>query len=387
MKHLSEGKLRAFYDRALSARGLSAAERGQVQQHLETCARCAARATLVRERGRRVHTLLAGLEPRPGAGAVAPQIARRQLDTYLWERKEQSMARNPFSRRYRPAWAAAALVLLVMLTLTVPPVRTWAGDLLRLFRVQKIEFTPVDPEALPDEETLEAVAPEIQRMFDKDLTITTDGERETVDEATARARAGFSIRLPATEQEEVRYEWTPPVHVAMQVDLPRLRTLFAELGYRDVELPDTLGDRTVEADFQGMLTAAYGACEDERPPGGECMAFVQMPSPAISVPDDLDIDQLGRVYLELLGMTDEEAARLSDRIDWTTTLVVPFPNRYDLAYETVRVDGVEATLIHPASEDRWYREYLLTWVKGGIVYAVTGNGDYAGALELADSLE
>lgn len=382
MRHLSEGKLRAFYDGVLSA-----VERSQVQQHLETCTRCVERAAVVQQRGRRVRALLTALEPQAGADAVAPQLARKRFEIYLRERKEQSMAHNPFSRRYRPVWAGAALALLVALTLTVPPMRTLAGNFLSLFRVQKIEFTPVSPEALPDEEMMEAVAPGIQRMFDEDLTIAEKGQRENVDEATARARAGFPVRLPAAGQEPVRYEWTPPLHVAMQIDLPRVRALFAELGYQDVELPDALDGKTVEADFQGMLTAAYGACEDERSPGDECMAFVQLPSPTISVPDDLDIVQLGRIYLELLGTSSEEAARLSERIDWATTLVVPFPRHYDLTYETVRVDGVEGTLIHPTSEDSWYREYLLTWVKDDIVYAVTGNGDHARALELAGSLE
>ena len=381
MKHLSEGKLRAFYDGDLSA-----AEQSQVEQHLETCIRCAKRAAVVQERGRRVRTFLTGLEPQAGADVVAPQLARKRFETYLRERKEQRMAHNPFSRRYRPVWAGAALALFVALTLTVPPMRTLAGNFLSLFRVQKIEFTAVSPEDLPDEETMEAVAPEIERMFYEDLTVTTQGERETVDEATARAQAGFPVRLPVTEQGQVRYEWTPPVHVAMQIDLPRVRALFAELGYQDVELPDTLDGKTVEADFQGMLTAAYGACEDERAPGNECMAFVQMPSPALSVPDDLDVVQLGQVYLELLGTTREDAADLSERIDWTTTLVVPFPGRYDLTHETVRVDGVEGTLIHPTSS-AWYREYLLTWVKDDVVYAVTGNGDHAKALDLAGSLE
>jgi hypothetical protein len=382
MRHLREGQLRAFYDGALGA-----AERDQVRQHLETCARCAERASVVRERGRRVHALLAALEPQTGVDAVSPRLARTRFETYLRQRKERTMARNPFARRYRAAWAAAALVVLVALTLTVPPVRTWAGNLLGLFRVQKIEFAPVDREALPDEETLEAVAPEIERMFDENLDITTEGETETVDEATARARAEFPVRLPPAREEAVRYEWTPPVHIAMQIDLPRLRALFAELGYQDVELPRALDGRTVEADFKGILTAAYGACDDEPSAGEDCTIFLQMPSPTATAPGDLDVAQLGRVYLELLGMPEEEAARLSERVDWTTTLVVPFPHHVNLTHETVRVDGVEGALIHSESGYRPSPEYLLTWIKDDIVYAVTGKGDLAAALELARSLE
>jgi anti-sigma factor RsiW len=384
MRHLSEGQLRAFYDGDSSA-----AERDEVQRHLETCARCAERASAVRERGLRAHALLAELEPQPGMDAVPPRLARSQLEAHLKlkERKERSMARNPFARRYRAAWAVAVLLLLVTVTLTVPPVRTLAGNLLGLFRVQRIEFTPVDEEALPDEETLEAVAPEIERMFDETLVITMEGETETLDEAGARARTEFPVRLPAVAEDPVRYEWTPPVHIAMQVDLQRLRALFAELGYRDVDLPRALDGETVEAQFEGTLTAMYGACDDESPTGQDCMVFVQMPSPTATAPEDLDVDRLGRVYLELLGVPDDEAARLSERVDWTTTLVVPLPHHVNLTHEMVHVDGVEGALIHSESGYRPSPEYLLTWIRDGVVYAVTGKGDPAAALELARSLE
>jgi hypothetical protein len=297
------------------------------------------------------------------------------------------MARNPFSRRYRPAWATALLVMLVAVTLTVPPVRSLAGDLLGLFRVQRIEFTPVSEEDLPDEETLQAVAPEIERMFDETLTITGEGKQQTVTEASARERAEFPVRLPAAGGETPRYEWTPPLHVALEIDLPRIRSLFAELGYRDIDLPGALDGRTVEADFDGMLTASYGACDEDDPADRDCMTFVQMPSPSATIPNGLDINRLGRVYLELLGMPAEEAALLSERIDWTTTLVLPFPHHVNLTHETVRVDGVEGTLIHSQSAYRPTAEYLLTWVKDDVIYAIAGKGDDAGALELAASLE
>jgi hypothetical protein len=296
------------------------------------------------------------------------------------------MAHNPFSRRYRPAWATAALIVLIALTLTIPPARTLAGDLLQLFRVQKIAFTPVSTEALPDEETLEALAPEIERMFEDTLTITVDGKQQEVTESSVRSLAPFPVRLPAVK-EEGRYEWTPPVHISMQVDLPRWRALLAELGYQDINLPSALDGETVEAHLQGMLSAAYGQCDEQSGATPDCTTFVQMASPSATVPDGLDVDQLGRIYLELLGMPAEEAGRLSRQIDWTTTLVLPFPHHVNLTYETAPVDGVEGTLIHSESSYRPAAEYLLTWVKGDVVYAVIGKGDHTEALELADSLE
>jgi hypothetical protein len=382
MRHPDEGKLHAFLDGALDT-----TEYEDVQRHVVSCARCAGRAAVLEARTRRVGTLLAELEPQTGRAVVAPRLARQRLEAYRQERKERQMARNPFSRRYRPVWAAALLVMVVAVTLAVPPIRSLAGNLLGLFRVQRIEFTPVGGEDLPDKEALQAVAPEIERMFDQTLTITTEGEQQTLTEASARERAAFPVRLPAAGEENARYEWTPPMQIALQVDLPQIQAVFTELGYQDIDLPPALDGETVEADFGGMLTASYGACGQEDLEGRACITFVQMPSPSASVPDGLDINQLGRVYLELLGMPVEEATRLSKRIDWTTTLVLPFPHHVNITHEAVHVDGAEGTLIHSESSYRPTPEYLLTWVKDDIIYAIAGKGDYQDGLALAASLE
>jgi hypothetical protein len=292
------------------------------------------------------------------------------------------MTRNRFSRRYRPAWAVTALALLVAITLTVPPVRTLAADLLGIFRVQRVTFTPVDMEALPDRERLEALAPEIERMFGDALVVVTEREPEELTEAAARDRASFPIRLPNTA-EATRHEWTAPMHVTMDIDLSYLQGLFAELGYRDIDLPQELDGTTLAADFSGMLTTYYGDCQDG-PMGQDCTTFVQMASPTVSVPDGLDVQRLGRIYLELLGTPADEAAHLSKQIDWTTTLVLPFPHHVNLTHETILIDGVEVTLLHSESAYRPTAEYLLTWVEDDIIYAVSGKGDYAQALDLVN---
>ncbi len=378
MRHISEGTLRALYDDALSTE-----ERARVRQHLTTCGQCAQRASIVQQRADHVYALLSELESEPGARPVMPQTAHSQLAAYRQMRKEQRMARNPFSRRYRPAWFVAALALLTVVTLTVPPIRTLAGDLLAVFRVESVAFTPVDVEAFPNEEILEDLAPEIERTFGESLGVVTEKEPADVTEAEARERADFPIRLPDTT-EPTRHEWTPPIHISMEVDVSQIEALFTELGYEDVRLPQALEGRTVEADFSGMLTTYYGSCADASV-GRDCITLVQMASPTASVPDGLDIEQLGRIYLELLGTPTEEARQLSEQIDWTTTLVLPFPHHVNLTHETLSIEGVEATLVHSESGYR-PTEYLLTWVKGDVIYAVIGQGDSSEALSLAASL-
>ncbi len=378
MRHISEGTLRAFCDDALSAE-----KHAEVQQHLATCRRCTQKASVVRKRGERVHVLLSELEPQVEAGAVTPRHAHSRFAAYRQEKKERRMAHNPFSRRYRPAWAATALVLLTVITLTVPPIRTLAGELLGVFRVQRITFTPVDVDTFPDEKTLEALSPEIERMFGDTLAVVADSRPEELTEAAARERAPFPIRLQDTS-DAARHEWTAPLHIAMDIDVQHLQTLFTELGYRDVDLPHELDGTTLEADFSGMLTTYYGDCQEESM-GQDCMTFIQMASPTVSVPDGLDVEQLGRIYLELLGTPVAEAAQLSKQIDWTTTLVVPFPHHVNLTHETISAGGVEVTLLHSDSGYRPAAEYLLTWVEDDIIYAIAGKGDHAKALKWATS--
>jgi hypothetical protein len=86
-----------------------------------------------------------------------------------------------------------------------------------------------------------------------------------------------------------------------------------------------------------------------------------------------------------MGMTPEEAAHFAQNVDWTTTLVVPIP-RYGTTYRDVLVDGVNATLIEQNMEDH-ARQYMLMWVKDGIVYALTGPGSGTRGLRIAESLQ
>jgi hypothetical protein len=86
---------------------------------------------------------------------------------------------------------------------------------------------------------------------------------------------------------------------------------------------------------------------------------------------------LGEAMLQMLGMTPEEAARLSATIDWTTTLVLPLPSDLGQVQE-VPVDGTTGLLFASQWQQEggdWVKEVSLLWQKGGFVYLVAANGD------------
>jgi hypothetical protein len=95
----------------------------------------------------------------------------------------------------------------------------------------------------------------------------------------------------------------------------------------------------------------------------------------------LDVQQLGAAYLQFLGMSAEEAQHFAGNIDWASTFVIPLPSG-EATYREVPVDGVTGTLIQHGSG-----QYLLVWIKDGIVYGLSGAGDSSVAVGLADSLQ
>lgn len=301
------------------------------------------------------------------------------------------MLKKLFSRRSRPVWAVLAAIAILAVSLAVPSVRVIANNFLGLFRVQQFTVISVDEEQL--ESQLNGVsANQLEALFADSVTFEGGGDPlPAANAAEASQLAGFSIRLPSEAPEQVFYEVLPGLNASMQIDVRRAQGILDELGHEDVRLSKSLDGEIVTVDVPAAVAASYGDC---RPPQGSddpdapapimtsqnCVTFIQVPSPTVSAPPDLDINLLGRAALEVLGMTEEEAASFAQNIDWTTTLIIPVP-RYRAQYEDVQVDGVQGTLVSSGGTN-----FALLWVKDGVVFAISGRGSKQAAIELANSL-
>jgi hypothetical protein len=111
--------------------------------------------------------------------------------------------------------------------------------------------------------------------------------------------------------------------------------------------------------------------------------LMQMQSPEVNYPDDVDPVVIGEALLQALGMSADEAQRLARAIDWSNTLVLPIPT--DLAtFSEVRVgmDGRGLALTSVEGHGN-----ALLWQDGGFVYLLTGAGSTDDLLALADGME
>jgi hypothetical protein len=281
------------------------------------------------------------------------------------------------------------------MALTIPSVSAIANSFLGLFRVQQVAFVSVDPGDLPERLSSSS---QFEALLSQNLQVEESGEaQEAASEAEASQLAGFAVRLPAELDGEPELFVQPSVSATFNVDLNRIQAILNEVGRSDIQLPPEVDGTAVRIELPAGATALYGSCKADLQAAHQpsfdpdapdmaartnCTTLVQMPSPSISAPPGLDVAALGQAYLQVLGMSAEEAASFAENVDWTTTLVVPVP-RYGTTYQEVTVDGVTGALIQQAGDF----EYMLFWVKDGMVYALNGPGTAETALIIGNSLK
>jgi hypothetical protein len=278
---------------------------------------------------------------------------------------------------------------LLAVSLAFPPVQAIANSFLGLFRVQQIRAVEVDSGKL---ESQLGNSPLFQSLMSENASFVQDGEPQDASSlAEASALAGFAVRLPK-DQADAQLNVSPSGRLTFTIQLQQINDLLHAMGRDDVQLPARLDGKTVTVDAARGVSATWGSCEPPaRQPGQDpdmpvearptCTTLVQMPSPTVSAPEGLDIARLGQLYLEMIGMSKEDAARLAVTIDWTSTFVVPIPTN-QASYQDVTIDGVKGLAI----EMRDAQGTMLLWVKNGIVYALTTPEAPAAALRLANSL-
>jgi hypothetical protein len=240
---------------------------------------------------------------------------------------------------------------------------------------------------------------ELETLISDKMTFEGGGDPVSVASAQeAAAQAGFSVRLPEQLQETLNLTVIPGGKAILQIDVAQVNAVLAAMDRADVQIPQELDGATVTIEIPTNVTAEFGECNFDMESAKDrnfdpddpatfpvlpCTTLVQMLSPTVNAPEGLDITQLGEVYLQILGMSKEEAQQFAQTVDWATTFVVPLPSRA-ASYRTIPVDGVQGTLIQDSRQDS---QYALIWVKDGVLYALSGPGDQATAERIASTLK
>ncbi|HEY3344778.1 MAG TPA: hypothetical protein VGJ97_07610 [Anaerolineaceae bacterium] len=391
--HLNDGQLRAALDGELEPIHL---------HHLESCSICQQKLDAVGAQTQQAARNLAFLAQTGGEHVPAAGRALARIHEQSTIQKENSMFHKLFTNRVLRF--GSAVVVIIALVLSIPATRAMASQLLSLFRVQQIAVIPVDFTGMQQLSGDSALGKQISQLVSKSMTVTKQpGDPVTVsDAAQASQEAGFTVRLP---------QGVTPSKLIVEkggaftftVDRAKAQALIDEAGRKDLVLPASIDGANVSVTIPAGVSAAYGTCPGEqnlvsKDPNSntmslngsngrqfpDCVLLAEIPSPTVSAPPDVNVEQLAEIGLQFSGMSQAQAAEFAKTVDWTSSLVVPIPKNA-ATYEKVQVDGVTGTLIQRPVDDA--PQFALLWVKNGIIYMIGGLGsDSQKAIQMAASL-
>jgi hypothetical protein len=391
-KHLSDGQLRAAGDDELDSSGLT---------HLQSCSHCQIRQKALQNRSLLVADQLSFLSSETKDADLSTSSAWLRFNEYKLIQKETNMYKKLFASPLIQYGIPALLIF--ALIFAFPGTRALASELLNLFRIQQVTVVPVDFTGM--EQLNGTVGNNIGQLISGSVTMQKEpGDPINVDNAAEASQlAGFNVRAPQG-QTPSRISVMGSASFTFTINRDKAQAVLDEAGRGDLVLPREVDGADVSVNIPSSVSMAFGTCpepsnsseaerEMERETKGsgspgrmyaDCIIFAQIPSPEVSAPASLDIDQLAQIGLEFTGMTAEEAAEFTSTVDWTSTLVVPIP-RNAATNQQITVDGVTGTLIERPSDDA--PRFALFWVKDGIVYTIGGLGSNSQtALEIANSL-
>jgi hypothetical protein len=387
MMHLDDGEIKSYLDLELPE-----AESTRIQEHLASCERCQALARELQARSGLVTSRLEALQPGGAENPAPASVARVRLQESYIDKEKIPMINKIFSKQYRFAWAALGVIAVLGIAMLFPSVRAAANSFLGLFRVQQITLVSVDSGDMPDRL---AASRQLETLMSDEANFEEVGEYQVVDDASQASQvAGIPVRLPADLGEPAKIEIQQGGKMSMTVDLARIQAVLEEIGRSDIQLPPEIDGAEVSVNIPVAVQASFGDClyeerefdpDSEAPMPKDCTRLIQAASPEINAPPGLDIAKLGQAFLEVAGMSPEKAAEFSQSVDWSNTLVIPVPSNIG-SYKEVTVDGVPGKLV-------WNRqqpdepEYMLMWVKDGVVYGLAGRGEKEEALQIANSLQ
>jgi hypothetical protein len=381
---IDEGILRAYLDQALSD-----VEMDQVKKQLADSPEAQAMLARLSQDRDDVTPHLDVLAPSPTAQSSTPQAWQRfqadvtgQSSQALDKQERMNQMSNPsFFKRYQPAIITLAVIAIVAVSLSFAPVRAVAGNLLRVFRVQAVQVVPVDKDhmqSMKNDPRIKGILEDLEA----EVNVISDGEEpEEVDSVEqADEKVNFTVAritaLPDGLDDPTKIEVAQQRIVEMHLDKALLDALF-EAAEIEVSLPDSLNEQPIVVTQPDTVMQRWQV-EDNR------LEFVQMASPSVEYPDDLDLNALGAAGLQFLGMSKEEAEALSDTIDWANTLILPVPKGGDVSVAEISINGAKGFLFtHEDDSDG----AAVMWMQDGMSYFI--NGDYPAAqiVEMAQSAQ
>lgn len=355
--------------------------------HLETCSECRKNLAILRENqtftDRRLASYVNSLNSASNSASNIEQAWRQFTNKQAGYKNIGHYKKEVLNllAKYRIQAVVAVVVLGLAVSLSFSSVRAAAGELLSIFRVEKVQTVDISP---ADMERIERALREGAGTVDlsnlgKIEFIGKPSKRlVTLQEATEAV--DFQLKLPAALPEGYKLQSLEADSVEKMnftLDTDKANAVLKGLGSQKL-LPAELNGKTFSVIKPVIITAKYEG-------SGSSIILSQARSPELITPDAASSLAIRDALLALPFLPNNLRNQLAAIDDWQHTF--PIPNIKGSSQD-VRVAGTQGVFITGSSGNTQNNLYYnLIWQQNGVVYALSGDFTVEQALRIADSLK
>jgi hypothetical protein len=319
------------------------------------------------------------------------------FEAALWQKLNQTASAadkvQPGARMlFRPAWAIASVLLLFLLGLSFPSVRSLAQQFLDLFRVQRFVAVSIDAARLQQLKQLKDETIDLKSLLSRNAQVLKEPAEPQIASDTTQASqmAGMEVRLPTVlpngvSQDEIRVAGEGLARFT--ADTAILQSLLDALEITDVVVPPELNGSSVMVRLPPRVFTKY------QRNGVSQALLMQAHSPEITLPQGVQLPEIVEIVLRIMGMDLDEARRFAYSVDWRGTLLIPVPAQV-ASFREVELGRVKGLLIQckphttrPA-DSRWREQgNLLLWSDDNKVYCLSGTIRSVDLVQMASSMQ
>jgi len=269
--------------------------------------------------------------------------------------------------RYRKQFAACFIIAALALAFSFSSVRVLAGNLLNIFRVERIQTIDISSQDFAQlDKAIRTGAGQVDINNLGKFEVT--GKQDTISPVSldkAQEAVDFSIRLPGNPPGGVQpsLSLTSGAKLYITPDTAQINQLLASLGSKKL-MPEELNNRKFGIDIPSVVTAQYAA-------GGYNLTISQGRIPELKAPEGVDVEAVREALLAIPVLPESLRSQLEAIKDWQHT--IPVPNIEGSSTE-VTINGNSGVFIKPSAalDNGESKDAALIWQESGVIYCLAG---------------
>ena len=367
--------LLAYLDGELKSEGMA------VESHLKQCSDCQERLRVLAEDEQFLEGVLSEhLEEIDLSNAFKEESWIRLKLQLNADHKQKPGRSLPGKSRSKSGVAAAAAILLLAGTLFFGGARSAVADFLSVFRVDRIETIEIITHEMAQIDT--AIRNGLKEIdIDNIGTFKIVGSEEILPECTLDEAAeivGFKImQLDIDGYVTPRVSVKKQAQMSLTLNVPGINSMIYSLGGTRL-LPRELDQQTI------TLSAPPRVFLNYRSAGLPPVSIVQMRSPELAVPGNIEVEEVKDALLSLPFWPEKIRQQLASIDDWRHTMVIPTTANL----QPVTVRGHQGVIWNNEPEHSMdSTSTTVLWSENGIIYSINGQLPLEQILEMAEGMK